>query len=497
MHLKVIPTLVFLSCFSYVDAQFQAQYGEQTYIVQWSSNTSQSEKNSYYTNTRSMPLCEMNLDGVEYAWLQIDEFMPIEGFAIADINDFVGFININGGVIGSQPEPVIDGGSLDLLTNLTNTTVTPPTDCIGDFDMLIPMGANTVSLFNLDTGAQSTECDFSILSNNDFCGQITCGKNIISGVNSCDDNNGHGTHGAGIQLSLLNRSLTEFGGSNVIDLFSYKVFDDNGVGQLGAILCALSDIIENPAQRKVVNCSFSYMSEASPSSFDPLKDAFRAMAKNNIFSVLAAGNDSFEIDNKQFIFPLSYFSDSSESAVHSTIGVGAATCESEFAEYSNSSPTEVDISTLGTVLGPDLDGGTVFYEGTSQATFAASAISAMLLSHQSTVDLELLKCALISGSIILSDFINRNVATGILSASMALDLLQNGCQLNDDCPPLQWVSGNITSGVYGSSGILLSDGQAVNSEVIFKAKNSVMLEPGFVADPAIKFTIIIGDCRSE
>ncbi len=506
MHLKLLLICSICCLLNTTYAQYENSFDGQTYIVRWASGTDDQIKQEYLALYRSEILCEMNFDGRQFAWLEfVDTFPQPIG---PDLNTFqtiqnaVGHIGITGGVIGSQSPPVVDGSSLDYTSDHTNTTETTAENCSSAYDLTIPFGDNPVKLFNLDTGVEMPIDDSSDPNLGlDFSGSINCGNDTLFNLPICMDNNGHGTHGAGIQMSLFNKSIANFGESNPVDVISYRVFDDNGVGNLGAILCALDDIMTYPCPRKIVNCSFSFISDGTIQVFDPLKLAFMSMANANIFSVVAAGNDSTEVSQNFMPLPLGYFSEGiyPVNILSSTIGVGGTACDLSPAEYSNFSNRDVDISTIGVFPGPDLEDGPLagitYYEGTSQATFASSAVAAMLMSHQPVVDLINLKCSMIRGSVYDPLFMQHNVASGILSASASLLLLNSGCVDQEECQALNVVTGKIGDGHYKSAGELHSNGYMQSDAVLFTAESSVTLMPGFQAMPNIQFHAYIEVCN--
>jgi len=521
MHLRLLLICLISLYFNHIQAQFQEDFDTETYIVRWSEGVGSLVKDNFERNFRSTILCQMTFADREYAWIKFRGDYSNSQSQFQSISDVLDSINVNGGAIGASDPPIIDGTSYDFYSSHSNTSVDPNSSCMADFDLTTIFGTHPVSLYNLDTGVKKRIVDNST-ADLDFSGPITCDTylfdcdgQVIFQADQCTDTNGHGSHGLGIQQNIINKS-EEIGGSSVIDLYSYKVFEENGVGNLGAILCALSDIITDTIlidittldtlrRRRVVNCSFSFKGDdttANVNGIDPLYEAFRAMANERIFSVVAAGNDGQEINDDNLIYPLSYFSDvqiEDSNYEVSTISVGAVSCDQLPAENTNYSPTEVDVSILGTLPGPSLlPTGIEYYQGTSQATFVISTIAAILYSHQNVPDLEQLKCSLISSADVFEEFSDYNVGSGIFRASKALEYLQNTCVLSDNCPPINYVSGIITdNGVRESSGIVISNAQVKNNDFIFRAEKCINLEAGFLADPAIEFSAIIEDCKSE
>lgn len=421
-HFLVGLTLLF-SNFSI--SQAVDSFDQMSYVVEWAGHVDQADKSTFLDKLNSTVLCEFEFGGRQYAWLEFTSFpFRFQGKSIIDIN---------GGVTPAQSQPEIDNFIFDSKAELFEVTNTQPGSCQSLFDFLAPIGNHPVSIFNLDTGVNLPICDNST-SDFNFCGPANCSIDYTSAPDNCSDNNGHGTHGLGIQQNIINSSIANFGGSQMINIENFTVFDSNGKGNLGAILCALADVLDDPSPRKVVNCSFSFYSEWNPQEIDPLFEAFKELAQQNIFSVTSAGNEGLDLDRNVKSFPACYFSqdlgdyDGMES---STICIGAADCNFEHAFYSNYSLENVDISTLGSLYGPDLQSGLIEYTGTSQATFASSAIAAILMSNQASVDLSDLKCSLISGATTLEGFRKSNKARGVVSAMGSYEMLISGKPCED------------------------------------------------------------------
>lgn len=493
MPLKLLFTTILIGLYSYFShAQvdlFANQFDNQTYIVRWTSGASTLAKDEFLLDYRTEILCEMTFGPREYAWLKLLDPVFPQTLGGIEYTSFEIYINNLG---GSSTHPSVEGSSFDYISDDRLDDDPNLSGCIPNFDLTIPHGNSPVNLYILDTGVEMPIHDSNI-GDLDFSGSVLCRElNPLTMTyidpSICMDVNGHGTHGAGIQLSLQNKSTSVFGFPSLINLISYATFDSQGDGNLGAILCALSDIIEDhtihQVERQVVNCSFSFTRTNNFTPvFDPLFDAFKAMSGYNIYSVMAAGNDGQAILPQVFeVYPARYFSSGLVplSVSSSTLSVGASLCDYRFADYSNYSRHDVDVVTLGTFPGPDLNSGITYYDGTSQATFATSAVAAMLMSHQPVVDLIELKCSMINGSVYYPDYNNRNVASGILSASTSLLLLNNGCHTSNQnpCPDVNIVTGFIGPNVYKAADQVYSNG-FVADDVTFKSGEEITLLPGF------------------
>jgi len=409
--------VIFLIATQATFAQKREVFDQNSYLVSWSDGVSTKDKDAYLKRLNSRIICEYTFGGTSYAWMEFMSFpFDVGGETI---------ININSGVTPTQTQPEIDNFYFDYITDLSSDSALELIECYNTFDLVAPTGLHPVTLYNLDTGTSMPICDNSA-SDYDFCGLADCSIDYTTQVDDCIDLNGHGTHGLGIQRNVINTSISLHEGINVITIKNYTVFDAKGKGNLGSILCALYDVLQEPVERKVVNCSFSFYKEWNPKIKDPLYDAFVDLSKANILSVTSAGNDGIDLDGPLKSYPACYFSSQLESQTkhaNSTICVGASSCDRGPAIYSNYSSTNVDISTLGNMIGPDQGSGLVQFTGTSQATFASSAIAAILMSNQLTVNLESLKCSMISSAEYDPNYSDINAANGVFSASLAFEKL--------------------------------------------------------------------------
>lgn len=114
----------------------------------------------------------------------------------------------------------------------------------------------------------------------------TRSKSFIPNVTSFDDENGHGTHVAGI-IGAKNNDFGVLGIASGANLVSCRVLDKDGNGTLSSIIQALSYIGSNAKAGDVVN-----MSVGEEETSDVLDQQVEAIAAKGIFFAIAAGNDS-------------------------------------------------------------------------------------------------------------------------------------------------------------------------------------------------------------
>ncbi|MBI4141449.1 S8 family serine peptidase [Candidatus Woesearchaeota archaeon] len=155
-----------------------------------------------------------------------------------------------------------------------------------------------------------------------FADRILAGKNFIDESKEPIDDNGHGTHVAGI--TAANGSV--IGVAPRANILSVKVCDSNGNCPSSAILAGIDFCLNNSVTQNisVISGSFSdsgeYNSTNCPSYFEP---ALNAVNEQNISSVFAAGNNFYQNG-------ISY-----PACSPFAISVGASTKQDEKALFSN------------------------------------------------------------------------------------------------------------------------------------------------------------------
>jgi subtilisin len=116
-------------------------------------------------------------------------------------------------------------------------------------------------------------------------------RSFVEGVTSADDDNGHGTHVAGI-VGAKNNSLGTLGVASGATLVSLKILDKDGKGFLSTALKALSYVRANGKAGEAVNISLG-LEEVS----QILETEIKGIANRGIFIAIAAGNDGGPADN--------------------------------------------------------------------------------------------------------------------------------------------------------------------------------------------------------
>jgi subtilisin len=130
----------------------------------------------------------------------------------------------------------------------------------------------------IDTGVDTGHPDLSV--------DTILSKCFVGNETSVEDNNGHGTHVAGI-IGALNNSFGVVGVASGVRIIALKALNNDGEGSTSQLIRALNYVGENAAPGEVVNMSLG-SDTISPS----LDNAVRTLADQGILFAIAAGNES-------------------------------------------------------------------------------------------------------------------------------------------------------------------------------------------------------------
>lgn len=190
-------------------------------------------------------------------------------------------------------------------------------------------------------------------------------KNIIGGYNaisgtSFNDDNGHGTHVAGIVTQVAPE----------VSLLVIKVLDAKGAGSMDAVVNGLKWAASWRGPKgewvNIVN-----MSLGSPQSNIPMWDLLRAMANSRKTIFAAAGNEGDgNIATPELSYPAVY---------PETISIGAVDFASRATRFTNSDKS-VDMAAPGdNIQSTWPDGRYAVLSGTSMACPAAAGLAALYM----------------------------------------------------------------------------------------------------------------------
>lgn len=187
----------------------------------------------------------------------------------------------------------------------------------------------------------------------DLTVDVANSKSFITGETSADDENGHGTHVAGI-IGAKNNTFGVLGIASGATLVSLRVLDKDGKGLLSSIIQALSYVSAHASPGDVVNMSVGDDEGISAT----LDQQVRNTAAKGIYIAIAAGNEK-ELANK--------YSPGRTNATN-VFTVSATDSLDNFAKFSNYGNDVVDYAAPGVrILSTFINGRYAYLSGTSMA----------------------------------------------------------------------------------------------------------------------------------
>jgi hypothetical protein len=209
---------------------------------------------------------------------------------------------------------------------------------------------STIDAYIFDTGIKP--------DHNEFTGRIRPGFNAITAGVAPDDDNGHGTHVAGVVGG------TRYGVAKAINLIPVKVLDRFGTGTFTQIIAGIDWAIANHTTKPAVG-NISISGELAVS----LDEAIRRAIADGIVISVAAGNNAEATVN------------TSPGRVIEAITVGSVTNTDQWSAFSNFGP-EVDILAPGSSITSAWHTGVndiSVVSGTSMATPHVTGAAALYL----------------------------------------------------------------------------------------------------------------------
>jgi subtilisin family serine protease len=229
------------------------------------------------------------------------------------------------------------------------------------------------------------------------------------------DENGHGTHVAGIIAATGNNGLGVIGIAWNTAVIPVKCLDSQGNGYLSYLVNALDYVATLKDQGYpivVVN-----MSLGTNESSDALKRAVERVASRGILLVAAAGNNFGQNNDEVPSYPAN-----TESS--SVISVAATTASGTLAGFSNYGPKTVDIAAPGanilSTVPPLLKGASYeFIDGTSMSAPIVSGVAALVAAANPDATAELIRDVILSTVTPLRSLKGKVVSGGLVDAYSA------------------------------------------------------------------------------
>lgn len=285
-----------------------------------------------------------------------------------------------------------------------------------------------IKLAIVDTGIDSTHPDFA--------GRIAARKNFAGG--SAEDENGHGTHVAGIAAGTGAASNGKYRGvAPEATLYIAKVLDKDGGGSMSGVMAGVEWAVEQGAQ--VINLSLGSAGAGDGTdALSTLCDA--AVQQKGVVVCVAAGNEGPAASTV-----------GAPGCAKLVITIGATDDGDRVTAFSSRGPTTdgrvkpdlvfpgfgiVSAQAAGTQLGSVIVSGYISLNGTSMATPHASGSACLLLQANKTLSPGQIKEALQSTALNLNLPANTQ-GTGRAQVYQALERIMESTPPADPTPTPQ------------------------------------------------------------
>jgi subtilisin family serine protease len=228
------------------------------------------------------------------------------------------------------------------------------------------------------------------------------GFNATDNLSDPMDDNGHGTHCAGIIGAEGNNGEGISGVNWKVEIMPLKFIGRGGFGSTKDAIEAINYAIDR--KRAGVNVRVINASWGSTMYSKPLEDAIRAAGEEGILFVAAAGNNSTNNDSRPH-YPSNY-------KLSNVISVAALDRNDQMASFSNFGVKTVHIAAPGKdILSTWLNNAYREASGTSMATPYVAGVAALILSDNSDLTVAQLREKVL-GSVDKIDSLDGKIENG-------------------------------------------------------------------------------------
>jgi subtilisin family serine protease len=286
----------------------------------------------------------------------------------------------------------------------------------------VSTGSQSVVVAVIDTGVDYTDPDLAanIWTNpnagkDGFTGDVH-GYNFVDNDGNPMDDNGHGTHVAGILGAVGNNGQGVVGVNWSVSIMPLKFLNSDGTGYLSDAIRAINYVTMERTQFgvnvRVINASWGG-SESSAA----LQSAIQAANSAGILFVTAAGNNGTNNDTTAQ-YPADY-------TAANVISVAASDQNDKLASFSNYGATSVDLAAPGVSIYSTLPGNKfATYSGTSMATPYVTGVAALCWAVDPNATVAEVRNALLQGVDPLAAMSGKLVSGGRLDAYKTLELIE-------------------------------------------------------------------------
>jgi subtilisin family serine protease len=229
------------------------------------------------------------------------------------------------------------------------------------------------------------------------------------------DENGHGTHCAGIVGAEGDNNLGIAGVNWQVEIMPLKFMGRGGFGSTKDAIEAINYVIER--KQAGVNVRVISASWGSRQKSKALEDVIRKAGEADILFVAAAGNDSMDADKTPH-YPSNY-------KLPNVISVAALDRRDQLASFSNYGAKSVHLAAPGReILSTWLDGGYEEHSGTSMATPFVAGVAGLVLSVEPNLSVKELRERLFESVDKIDSLKGKVLTGGRLNAARAVGATQ-------------------------------------------------------------------------
>jgi thermitase len=238
------------------------------------------------------------------------------------------------------------------------------------------------------------------------------GYNALDNDGDPMDDNGHGTHCAGIIGAEGGNNEGITGVNWTVQIMPLKFMDATGSGSTKDAVEAINYVIDR--KKEGVNVRIISASWGSTQKSRALEDVIKKAYQEGILFVAASGNSSVDTD-KQPHYPSSY-------NVGNVISVAALDRNDQLASFSNFGPRSVHIAAPGKeILSTWLENGFREASGTSMATPVVAGVAALVLAKNPQMPVDELRKRLFDSVDKLPALKGKVLSGGRINAAKAVE----------------------------------------------------------------------------
>jgi subtilisin family serine protease len=238
------------------------------------------------------------------------------------------------------------------------------------------------------------------MSHLDLAGNVKAGFDAISETEGVEDDNGHGTHVAGI-IAAADNGFGVVGVAPEAHIYAAKSFDSKGKGMASDIIQGIAWCMEQGV--RVINMSFGTVDSGKA-----LELAISKAAEAGILLVAASGNTGGQ---NSVLYP---------ARDPHVVAVAASTKDDQIAAFSSSGP-EVDITGPGTDVYSTYTGQRYkTLSGTSMACPHVTGVAALVLSGVPDLSAKEVEGLICETATVITGFPREQQGAGLVSAGAAV-----------------------------------------------------------------------------